>query len=75
MIVIDTRTNQVHCNLSKTEVGRIVGVHRSTVIRWKKNRQQDGTHKEVYNFFEIYFNTKTYKQAKKGVHLLGNQFT
>lgn len=64
MIVIDTKTNTVHQDLSKTEVGRIVGVHRITVLRWKKARAKDGTHKETYNHFEIYFNTRKYKQEK-----------
>lgn len=64
MIVIDLRTNVVHCNLSKTEVGRIIGVTRVTVWRWKRKRAADKTFKEVYNFFEIYFNTVIHKQSK-----------
>lgn len=64
MIIIDTRSNNVYSNLSKTEAGRIIGVNRDTISRWKKKRTEDGTFKEVYNSFEVYFNTNMFKQKK-----------
>jgi hypothetical protein len=74
MIVIDTRCNKVYTNLSLMKAGEIIGVNKTTVLRWKKKRTEDGSHKEVYNSFEVYFDTCIYKQASGGVTPQAFQF-
>lgn len=61
MVIIDKKKNFVHECVSKTRAGEIIGVHRHTVAKWEKDRIQDGTYLEIYNHFEIYFNTTTHK--------------
>jgi len=68
MTVINTKTNFVTECASKVKAAKIIGVSRNTIARWEKLRAEDGTFKEVYNNFEVYFNTTTHK-TKKGINL------
>jgi hypothetical protein len=68
MTIVNTKTNFVHECASKVKAAKVIGVNRNTVARWEKARKNDGTFKEVYNNFEVYFNTTTHKQ-KRGINL------
>jgi hypothetical protein len=68
MVVIDNRSNTCYCNLSRAEVGRLVGVSRVTVFNWSRKRSQDGSHREEYNHFEIFFKVVIHKQKKGSKH-------
>ena len=78
MVIVDTRTDKAHENLSAKEASRILGVCDRTVRRWKAKGV-----KQVYNFFEIYFNCQKHKQkmgtkksppVKKIKQVQNNQF-
>lgn len=58
MVVIDRRINKAYFISSKTKAAAIIGVDRSTIERWKKKRMADKTFREVYNYFEVYFDTE-----------------
>jgi DNA-binding XRE family transcriptional regulator len=64
MTIIDTRRDQSHENVTKAEASRLIGVDRKTIRRWEIARQRDGTFKEVYNSFVIYFNVILYKRRR-----------
>jgi len=71
MTIINTKTNESHEGVSKAEASRIIGVHRKTIRRWEVERQRDGSYKEEFNHFTIYFKIYSYRQAK-GRHLNSN---
>lgn len=58
MVIINTKTNQVYINVSKTQAARLIGVDRSTVYRWS-DRKIGASNIEVYNNFTIYFEYMT----------------
>lgn len=70
MVIINKKTNHVYECVSKTRASNIIGVHRSTISRWEEIRTNDGTFLEIYNHFEVYFNTTTHK--KKPSNKTGN---
>lgn len=59
MIIIDTRTDKAHENLSYIKAAELIGVNERTVRRWASKGI-----KQVYNFFEVYFDTQKHKKKK-----------
>lgn len=66
IIVIDTKSNEAHYNLSKTKAAEIVGVNRSTITFWQEKRIADQSFLEVYHHFNIHFKTIKHLQPKGG---------
>jgi len=61
MVVVDNNTFEVYSNLSKADTGRIVGVDRTTIARWKA---RSVSNREIYNGYTIYFKETVIKQNK-----------
>ena len=57
MVVINTHTDEAFENVNKTQAAAMIGVDRSTILRWSKQKK-----KEYYNMWVIYFNTEKLKK-------------
>jgi len=57
MVVINTHTDEVFENVNKTQAAAMIGVDRSTILRWSKQKK-----KEYYNMWVIYFNSNKLKK-------------
>lgn len=70
MVVVNNKTFEVYSNLSKADAGRIVGVTRNTIRRWKHRAEAAQTYHEVYNNYTIYFKETVVKQNKGRIRLI-----
>ena len=57
MVVINTHTDEAFENVNKTQAAAMIGVDRSTILRWSKQKK-----KEYYNMWVIYFNAEKLKK-------------
>lgn len=67
MVIIED--NKIaHINVSKKQAGILLGVNRTTILRWERTRIKDGTFREVFLKFIIYFSVRTHK-LNRGANL------
>lgn len=56
MVIVNTKHNKVYVGMSDRQGALFIGINRATLSRWRKNRMADGSCKEEYNCYTIYFN-------------------
>jgi hypothetical protein len=73
MVVIRMTDDYVWCNVSKTKAAELVGVDRSTILRWMKKAEDNKSNVEEFNGYLIYFQVETCKKSGYIMPMLSNK--
>ena len=53
ILVIDNKNHTSYFSKTKTQVAKIIGVHRNTIYRWERTGKS-----ETFNNYTVYFNSQ-----------------